>query len=61
MIKFEDVCDDILKTTKKYIEKKNYEGLKEYIERKEKYVEICRKKQKNETSEYIDKLVVSLD
>ena len=43
------------------MERKDYAGLRLYIEEREKYVENCRIMSKNKEEEYIDSLVKELD
>ena len=43
------------------MERKDYSGLRLYIEEREKYVENCRIMSKNKEEEYIDSLVKELD
>jgi len=54
------MCKEILKKVKWYMERKDYSGLRLYIEEREKYVENCRIMSKNK-EEYIDSLVKELD
>ena len=55
------MCKEILKRVKWYMERKDYNGLRLYIEEREKYVENCRIMSKNKEEEYIDSLVKELD
>ena len=55
------MCKEILKKVKWYMERKDYSGLRLYIEEREKYVENCRIMSKNKEEEYIDSLVKELD
>lgn len=43
------------------MERKDYNGLRLYIDEREKYVENCRIMSKNKEEEYIDSLVKDLD
>lgn len=55
------MCLDIIKTTLNKLEKDvSYEDIKEYLELKKIEVEADRKKTKDASSEYIDKLVKGL-
>ena len=55
------MCKEILKKVKWYMERKDYSGLRLYIEEREKYVENCRIMSKNKEEEYIDSLVKDLN
>lgn len=55
------ICKEIINKVKWYMDRKDYNGLRIYIEEKEKYVETCRIMSKNEEAEYIDNLVKELD
>lgn len=61
MEKVYEMCLDIIKTTLNKLEKDvSYEDIKEYLELKKIEVETDRKKTKDASSEYIDKLVKGL-
>ena len=55
------MCEEIIKEVRWYIERKDYAGLKLYLDEKEKEVEKSRKMSKNVEAEYIDSLVKDLD
>ena len=55
------MCEEIIKEVRWYIERKDYTGLKLYLDEKEKEVEKSRKMSKNVEAEYIDRLVKDLD
>ena len=52
---------EIIKDVKKYMDRKDYNGLKLYLDEKEKYVENCRILSKKKEEEYIDTLIKELD
>lgn len=52
---------EIIKDVKKYMDRKDYNGLKLYLDEKEKYVENCHIFSKSEEEKYIDKLISELD
>ena len=55
------MCKNIIDAVLEKIDKDvSIEDIKEYLELKKIEVETCRKKSKDESSEYIDKLVKSL-
>ena len=54
------MCEEIIKKVRWYIERKDYTGLKLYLDEKEKEVEKSRKMSKNVEAEYIDSLVKDL-
>ena len=56
-----ELCKEIIKKVKWYIERKDYSGLEMYIDDKEKFVENCRVMSKNVEAEYIDNLIKELD
>ena len=55
------LCKEIVKKVKWYLERKDYMGLKMYIEETENNVEKCRIMSKNKETEYIDSLIENLD
>lgn len=55
------LCEEIINKVKRFMERKDYNGLRLYIEEREKYVENCRIMSKNKEEEYIDSLVKELD
>lgn len=55
------MCEEIIKEVRWYIERKDYAGLRLYLDEKEKEVEKSRKMSKNVEAEYIDSLVKDLD
>lgn len=55
------ICKEIINKVKWYTERKDYNGLRLYLEEREKYVENCRIMSKNKEEEYIDSLVKELD
>jgi len=55
------LCKEIIKKVKWYMERKDYAGLRLYIDEKEKEVENSRKISKNIETEYIDNLIKDLD
>lgn len=55
------LCKEIIKKVKWYMERKDYEGLRLYLDEKEKQVELGGKMSKNVEAEYIDSLVKELD
>lgn len=55
------MCEEIIKEVRWYIERKDYAGLRLYLDKKEKEVEKSRKMSKNVEAEYIDSLVKDLD
>lgn len=55
------MCEEIIKKVRWYIERKDYTGLKLYLDEKEKEVEKSRIMSKNVEAEYIDSLVKDLD
>ena len=54
------LCKEIIKKVKWYMERKDYDGLRLYLEEKEKYIDNCSIAIKNEESEYIDELIKDL-
>ena len=50
-------CMEIINEAKRYLERKDYNGLKLYLDEKEKYVENCKIMSKDKASEYIDSLI----
>lgn len=55
------MCEEIIKEVRWYVERKDYTGLKLYLDKKEKEVERNRIMSKNVEAEYIDSLVKDLD
>lgn len=55
------LCEEIINKVKWFMERKDYNGLRLYIEEREKYVENCIIMSKNKEEEYIDSLVKELD
>lgn len=55
------MCEEIIKEVRWYIERKDYAGLRLYLDEKEKEVKKSRKMSKNVEAEYIDSLVKDLD
>ncbi len=55
------MCEEIIKEVRWYVERKDYAGLRLYLDEKEKEVEKSRKMSKNVEVEYIDSLVKDLD
>lgn len=55
------ICKEMIKKVKWYMERKDYNGLRLYIDEREKYVENCRIMSRNKEEEYIDSLVKDLD
>lgn len=56
-----DFCKTLIKNIKKYLERKDYNGLKLYIDKEEDYIKNCQILSKNVEEEYIDSLVKDLD
>ena len=54
-------CTDIIYQVKKYLNNKDIEGLKQYIEKEEVNAKECRILSKNKTAEYIDVLTEELN
>lgn len=54
------ICKEIINKVKWYTERKDYNGLKLYIDEKEKYINNCSIEIENEESEYIDELIKDL-
>lgn len=54
------LCTEIIKKVKWYIERKDYNGLRLYLDEKEKYIDNCSITIENEESEYIDGLIKDL-
>ncbi len=55
------MCEEIIKKVRWYMERKDYVGLRLYLDEKEKEVEKSRIMSKNYEAEYIDSLVKDLD
>lgn len=51
------LCKEIIKKVKWYMERKDYDRLRLYLDEKEKYIDIV---SKNEEAEYIDELIKDL-
>lgn len=56
-----ELCKEIIKKVKWHMERKDYNGLRIYIDEMEKKVEKCRIMSKNVEAEYIDNLIKGLD
>lgn len=54
------LCKEIIKKVKWYMERKDYDGLRLYLDEKEKYIDNCSIVSKNEEAEYIDELIKDL-
>ena len=54
------ICKEMIRKIKWFMERKDYNGLRLYIDEREKYVENCRIMWKNKEEEYIDSLVKDL-
>lgn len=54
------ICKEIINKVKWYTERKDYNGLKLYLDEKEKYINNCSIEIENEESEYIDELIKDL-
>ncbi len=54
------LCKEIIKKVKWYMERKDYDGLRLYLDEKEKYIDNCSIVSKNEEADYIDELVKDL-
>ena len=55
-----ELCKEIIKKVKWYMERKDYDGLRLYLDEKEKYIDNCSIVSKNEEADYIDELVKDL-
>lgn len=55
------MCEEIIKKVRWYMERKDYAGLRLYLDEEEEKVEKSRKMSKNVEAEYIDSLVKDLD
>lgn len=55
------MCEEIIKKVRWYMERKDYAGLRLYLDEEEKEVEKSRIMSKNVEAEYIDSLVKDLD
>lgn len=55
------MCEEIIKKVRWYMERKDYTGLRLYLDEKEKEVEKSREISKNVEAEYIDSLIKDLD
>lgn len=56
-----EFCKTLIKNIKKFLDRKDYTGLKLYIDKEENYVENCRILSKSAEEEYLDSLVKDLD
>lgn len=54
-------CQNIICRVKKYLNEKDMEGLKRYIEKEEISINQCRIMSKNESADYIDTLIKELN
>ncbi len=54
------LCKEIIKKVKWYMERKDYDGLRLYLDEKEKYIDNCSIVSRNEEADYIDELVKDL-
>lgn len=54
------LCKEIIKKVKWHMERKDYNGLRLYLDEKEKYIDNCSITAKNKEAEYIDELVKEL-
>lgn len=54
------LCKEIIKKVKWYTERKDYDGLRLYLDEKEKYIDNCSIVSRNEEADYIDELVKDL-
>lgn len=54
------LCKEIMKKVKWYMERKDYDGLRLYLDEKEKYIDNCSIVSRNEEADYIDELVKDL-
>ncbi len=54
------LCTEIIKKVKWYMERKDYDGLRLYLEEREKYIDNCIIVSENKEAEYIDDLVKDL-
>lgn len=56
-----EFCKTFIKNIKKFLDRKDYTGLKLYIDKEENYVENCRMLSKSAEEKYLDSLVKDLD
>lgn len=54
------LCKEIIKKVKWYMERKDYDGLRLYLEEREKYIDNCSILSENTEVDYIDNLVKDL-
>ena len=54
------LCTEIIKKVKWYMERKDYDGLRLYLEEREKYIDNCSILSENTEVDYIDNLVKDL-
>ena len=54
------LCKEIIKKVKWYMERKDYDGLRLYLDEKEKYIDNSSSVSRNEEADYIDELVKDL-
>jgi len=54
------LCKEIMKKVKWYMERKDYDGLRLYLDEKEKYIDNCSIVSRNKEVDYIDELVKDL-
>lgn len=54
------LCKEIIKKVKWYMERKDYDGLRLYLEEREKYIDNCSIVSENKEADYIDDLVKDL-
>lgn len=62
MSKLENICLETINEIKKFLENRvEYTTINEYINKQEKKIQDCQNLSKNESAEYVDKLVTTLD
>lgn len=62
MSKIENICIETINEIKKFLENEtDYKIIREYIEKQEEQIQVCQILSKNESAEYIDKLVKTLN
>ncbi len=54
------LCKEIIKKVKWHMERKDYDGLRLYLEEREKYIDNCSIVSENKEADYIDDLVKDL-
>ncbi len=54
------LCKEIIKKVKWHMERKDYNGLRLYLDEKEKYIDNCIITSENKEADYIDDLVKDL-